>query len=318
MPSPAADVIVTSSMTELDQATKFYTAGKIEEALKAIDAVLQKKPRDVSAHYLRANCLLKQKHLPQAAHEYAIVVHLAPKSAVAEHARKAGAEIAAVQRTQAAKQSGASSTKHLPPGTIELIRLQAAQARKRAIDTGEAEADAELKKAESQGQAERERVERMAQYGRSRNDSQPVSAGDMEVLRRNAAANAEVLKQIGESKAAWKEQEAKDKAENLRQQAEELEEQLVNDRPYKSRTVKLNPVGTNLYTRNYSSARPPVKALEAQTQTLPDPAAVLHARGLVQSGNVNAKKAPGAVPRGKGNSAGRTETKVNGEVLPRN
>ena len=85
----------------------------------------------------------------------------------------------------------------------------------------------------------------------------------METLRSQAAATGERLKQLGNLKAAIKEQESKEKAEEIQQQADNLEEQLLNDRPHQRSVIKLNPVGTNFYVRNYSSVHPLIVPLQA-------------------------------------------------------
>ena len=135
-------------------------------------------------------------------------------------------------------------------------------------------------------------------------------------MRSRAQASAEQLRRMGEARAAFKEQEAKDKAEILQRQAEELEEQLINDRPYKNREVKLNPIGTNLYTRNYSSTRPPVKALDAQAYTLPGDA------GMRKTSATMSSSRGGTLPvvpgrASSGGSGTKAEAKVKGQVVPR-
>jgi hypothetical protein len=175
-----------------------------------------------------------------------------------------------------------------------------------------------LRKAEIQGKSERERVERLVNHTGSRGDQQALSGAELSILRSRAAQNAESLRQLGEAKAAWKEREARDKSEGLQRQAEELEEQLVNnDRDYKGRTVKLNPVGTNLYIRNYSSAKPPVKSLDARARMLPAITDEMSTSAISRSSATQAK--PGtdrSKPAALGRGISRTETKIEGEVLP--
>jgi hypothetical protein len=348
---------------DLDNATKLYTSGKIQGALNSVDSILKANPKNAGALYLKANCLIQLQRLPEASHLYALVMHLAPGSKIAEHARKAVAQIQSVQSAGSRSKMGSrgtrstlsieevndadgasaeapdegsttlpasssvsskthSSRKPVPPGTLELIRLQAQKARERAISDGQAQADGEKKKAEAQARAEQERVERLANTGQNRVDQQAISGADIAALRSRAAANAEALKQLGDAKAAWKEREAQEKAEGLKQQAEELEEQLVNnDRNYKGRTVKLNPIGTNLYIRNYASARPHVKSLDAQARTLPAVTDGTETSASVGRGCANGQaKVSGTVnpaARGNGKSGYRAEVKLEGEVLPK-
>ncbi len=297
-----------------EAACQLYSRGDISGCLKLLDLTLAKWPQDPGAHYLKANCLVKLKKLPEALHQYALVEHFARGSKLAGQAKTAQLQLAQSQLRSSFTTD--KKSRHLPPGTIELIRKQAQLARNRAIETGEMEADNEVKKASNQAMAEQERAERMAQTARQRGDNGFVSSQDAEIIRSRAQANAEQLRLNGEARAAYKEQEARDKAENLQRQAEELEEQLLNDRPYKNREVKLNPIGTNLYTRNYSSTRPTVKALQAEAKELPEnvirrTSANLHLNhaGTAPSA-VSSRDRPGA----KGT---RAETKVRGEVVPK-
>ncbi len=309
---------MAADQRELDAACKLYSAGDLQGCVKQVDAVLAKQPRDSSAHYLKANCLVKLKQLPEAIHEYTLVELCSPGSKLAMQAKSASARLQSYQLKSAAKKEISEDVrmKHLPPGTIELIRKQASQASARAIEMGQAEAGNEVSKASNQARAEQERAERMAQAAQHRGDVTGVSMQDAEIMRSRAQASAEQLRRMGEARAAFKEQEAKDKAEILQRQAEELEEQLINDRPYKNREVKLNPIGTNLYTRNYSSTRPPVKALDAQAYTLPGDA------GMRKTSATMSSSRGGTLPvvpgrASSGGSGTKAEAKVKGQVVPR-
>jgi hypothetical protein len=302
----------------LEAACQLYSKGDISGCVKLLDLTLAKCPQDPGAHYLKANCLVKLKKLPEASHEYALVEHFAPGSKLAGQAKTAELQLAQFQVKSSVTTIGSTDKKsrNLPPGTIELIRKQVQLARNRAIEMGKTEADNEIKKASNQAMSEQERAERMAQTARQRSDNGVVSSQDAEIIRSRAQANAEQLRLNGEARAAYKEQEARDKAENLKRQAEELEEQLVNDRPYKNREVKLNPIGTNLYTRNYSSTRTPVKALQAEAKELPE--------NVIRRTSANLKlnhgsAAPSAVSSrdGLGAKGTRAEIKVRGEVVPK-
>jgi hypothetical protein len=302
---------------ELTAACRLYCAGDIQGCLKHVEAVLKKQPKDSSAHFLKANCYVKLKKLPEAIYEYALVELCSPGSKLALQAKSASAHLQSYQlKSVAVKEiSGDKRMKHLPPGTIELIRKQASQASTRAIEMGQVEAGDEVSKASNQAKAEQERAERMAQAAQRRGDVTGVSLQEAEIMRSRAQANAEQLRLNGEARAAFKEQEAKDKAENLQRQAEELEEQLVNDRPYKNREVKLNPIGTNLYTRNYSSTRAPVKPLDAQAFTLPGDVGTRKTSATMTSsgGSLSAVRSSSTI----GKSGTQAETKVKGQVVPR-
>ena len=168
---------MAADQRELDAACKLYSAGDLQGCVKQVDAVLAKQPRDSSAHYLKANCLVKLKQLPEAIHEYTLVELCSPGSKLAMQAKSASARLQSYQLKSAAKKEISEDVrmKHLPPGTIELIRKQASQASARAIEMGQAEAGNEVSKASNQARAEQERAERMAQAAQHRGDVTGVS-----------------------------------------------------------------------------------------------------------------------------------------------
>lgn len=292
---------------DLSKAQQLYLSGQSTKALLIIESLLKSKPKDASAHYLKGHCLVKLNRLPEASHEYALVCHLeGQRSALGKSAATAHQDIEArqMQAARSIKPPSTGSTK-LPPGTLELIRYQAAKAKERAIEAGQRDASDELKKADNQARNEHERVERLAnEQGRN----YALVHQQLEALRQRAAANAERIKQQGQAKSAMKELESIEKADNLERQAQDLEDQLVNDRQSRNGGMKLNPVGTNLYTRNYTKVPPSVKPLTAQTQCLPD-ATTFNTVSTKMHARHNPK-----VPHSSA-SNGHTETKVRGNVV---
>jgi hypothetical protein len=119
-------------------------------------------------------------------------------------------------------------------------------------------------------------------------------------------------------KATIKEQEAQAKQDEIQNQANNLEDQLVNDRPHQISQVKLNPVGTNLYIRNYSSAHPPVVPLRAHyaKSITSDTDATL--RATEATGKINGHTTAGAGRRSSRSLAEQgihSVTSVKGKVL---
>lgn len=168
--------------------------------------------------------------------------------------------------SRASKAPGATN---LPPGTLELIRAQALKAKELALERGATEAQDELRKAENQIKAEQDKITRLEMAAGGRGDQPAVSPQELQEMRNRAAENMERLRQIGAAKAANKEQESQMKAEDLQRQADALEKQILRSRNQQDGELKLNPVGTNLYVRNYVDVRPPAKPLRAIQQTLP-------------------------------------------------
>jgi hypothetical protein len=173
----------------------------------------------------------------------------------------------AVKKTGTAK-APVRKTSPVPASTLELIRKQEANARQSAIETGKMEAAGELDKASNEAKSIKEKAERTAAQMAGREGS--TSDGPQaELLRRQAAARAEELQRFGSLRAARKEQESEEKAAEIQRQSESLQEELQNNEDDQHRGIKLNPVGTNLYIRNYSIVQPNIQPLKAKQQSLP-------------------------------------------------
>jgi hypothetical protein len=149
-------------------------------------------------------------------------------------------------------------------------------AKHRAEEAGQREAEGEVSKSNNQAQAAREAAERRAREAAAasgRVGSEPSGFAPQELTeaaRRQAAIDIERLQQLGQIRAGIKEREAKEKADEIERQAANLADQLLNDRPSAMQEVKLNPVGTNLYVRNYLSVPSKVAPLRAQAGKIND------------------------------------------------
>jgi tetratricopeptide (TPR) repeat protein len=333
-----ATAAVAATPSNLDRAQRFYAAGDAANALKTLDLVIRTNPSDATAQYLKANCLVKLARLPEAISSYSLAERLSPKSMIAEYSRTARMRIDSMlaarnaqvtQATQAAQAEESSTAdddttapaknNSLPPGTIELIRKQAALARASAAQTGAAEAENERQKASFQVKTVQERVERMSGLrGNSSNEPVALSPQELEAARSQATAATERLKQLGDMKATIKEQEAQAKQDEIQNQANNLEDQLVNDRPHQISQVKLNPVGTNLYIRNYSSAHPPAVALRAHyaKSITTDTDATLRSTEALGKINANTTNGKRSTPSSQGQGL-HSVTSVKGKVLPK-
>lgn len=311
--------------TELDIANKSYITGDFERGVQYSDLHLRKIPNDAAAHYLKANCLIKLGRLTEASREYSLVVKLAPDSVISTYSKNALRSIESMpaeQRNLLPNASGKgnsgsrpSSAGKVPAGTLELIRFQAARAKEHALQTGDSGSKDERLKADSQGKTERERVERLSQSGGARGDHPPLSAAELQAMRERAAANAEYLKRVGEAKAERHVRESQEKSAELQRQAEDLERQLTDENYNKHRDTKLNPVGTNLYVRNYAKIPPTVKPLRAQAESLSGSITSKQTSARMQSSNTSGNVRTNAV--GQGTGSVRREAKVKGELLPK-
>lgn len=201
----------------------------------------------------------------------------------------------------------------VPAGTLELIRYQAARAKEHAAAVGNAASQAERAKADLQGRAEKDRVEKMNQSGGARPDATPVSPTEMAAMRERAEQYAEYARRMGEAKAAQKEREAEEKSAELQRQADDLENQLTDENYNRNRDIKLNPIGTNLYIRNYSRIPSTIKPMQAQAASLLGTASTRQTSAHIQSADKT--KSINRKTVGQGKSIVR-KTQVRGELLP--
>ncbi len=198
-------------------------------------------------------------------------------------------------------------------GTLELIRYQAARAKEHAAAVGNAASQAERAKADLQGRAEKDRVEKMSQSGGARTDLTPLSPAEMAAMRERAEQYAEYTKRVGEAKAAQKEREAEEKSAELQRQADDLENQLTDENYNRNRDIKLNPIGTNLYIRNYSRIPSTIKPMHAQAASLSGTASSQQTSARFLS--TDNSKCSNRKTVGQGKSIVR-KTNVRGELLP--
>jgi tetratricopeptide (TPR) repeat protein len=255
-----------------------YADGNISEAMLRCDAFMKRNPSNAVAHYLKGNCLVKLNRLTEAAGEYDYAEKLAPDSAVASYCRTAAKSIAAMNAKPVAKRKAnpdkvsseedsesetsegaehreapaAAGSSKVPANTLETIRKQAVLARKRALDMGKAEADGERSWSENAANSMREKAERSLAQPRGSTEAVSVSPEEAAAMRARASADGDRLRAIGKWRASVAEMESREKADEIDQQAQNLQERLLDEKKSPYTSVKLNPVGTNLYIRNYA------------------------------------------------------------------
>ena len=288
--STTATITTTSAAGLLETAQKYYASGDTKRALQIVDLAIRQESSNATAHYLKANCLLKLGQQIDASREYYVAESMAPRSKIAEYSHIARTQINVMQTEQAQKSNSAarisdddddedtenekpSSTNtasknnvndaSLPPGTLELIRKQATMAKRMAVVNGAAEAESERQKGIYEARSLQEKAERMAARAGGSNEPVNLSSEERDRVKADAAVTGERLKQIGNWKASIVEQWSHEKSDEIQRQAENLQDQLIDNR---SSNVKLNPVGTNLYIRNY--AKPPLTPLHAEAKSI--------------------------------------------------
>jgi tetratricopeptide (TPR) repeat protein len=273
-----------------------YNQKRFEQALRGFEQALRENSgkNKVVVHYMKANCLVQMNQPAEADKEYAVAQSLAPGSQIAKYCEVARANIKRLSLTQNAasrtmppknadddddensdeQKTTAASTqaKNNPavsPATLDLIAKQAALARQHALEIGNIAAENERTKAANEGRSLQAKLERAAFTPRGGTEPVALTPQQIEGIKNQAAAGSEQLRQAGEWKALQRKQESEDKSEEIRRQAENLQSQLINYRPNINSDIKLNPIGTNFYIRNYSKGIAPITALKAQTKMLP-------------------------------------------------
>jgi len=220
----------------------------------------------------------------------------------------------------------------LPPGTLDLIRKQADLAKTRAVEAGQKEADSEAKKADSQARALEERAERQAREAAALRGHVGSEASvftpqeQIDAARSQAALAGDRLKEIGKIRAEIEERQSREKAEEIERQARNLQDQLLHERPYQNQEIRLNPVGTNLYVRNYLSVPSKVAPLHARAASINDgkdigaakrTSATLDSQ-MAGMKNLSSHEEVLASPNnlsGRGASRKKTVTEVKGQVI---
>ena len=353
--------------SDLELAQKYYSAGALSSSVRLLNTILEKSPGNATAHYLKANCLLKLKRNAEAFNEYSLAERISPNSKLAYYCRLGEAQIKygsafaskirekakitqeakngliekseedqtqeqAEEPTEAPTEDSVRQTVNtvntvapnkkvqrnqndtLPPGTLELIRKQAASARKRAIEMGQIDALSERQKAENAAISLKEKAERLAARGKGGTEPVALSEAELAAIRSQAAAAGSDLREMGKLKAAIKERESQDKAEEIERQANNLQDQLLDDR-HRQDELRLNPIGTNLYIRNYS--KPPVAPLHAQAKTLAANQMKTQGKLIVKTENAKVSALGSTKSIAKQLTGKGSIESVKGEVLPK-
>lgn len=321
---------VEAASQALDMAQTLYARGDAAEALPFVDAALKANAADANAHYLKGNCLVKLGRLNDARVEYWTAEHAQPGSAAAGYAKSARLSVESVmvkrikqassaqaqadtadsgsESGEEAQDTDTPSNSKLPPGTLELIRKQASLARQRAESIGKIEAENELNKANVQAKTLQERAEHAAAQPRNSSEAVQLTPEEVANIRSQAANSADRIRDIGKMKANIKQWEAAEKSDEIKNQSENLQRMLIDPSKSGNADIKLNPVGTNLYTRNYQFIPSKITPLRAQPQTLTE----VNGSNRGTSATVNGS---GAGSQKNGHGLG-VKTSVKGQLMP--
>lgn len=273
-----------SAQTTNPRSASIVKVSAPQPSYQALSAMLAKDPQNATAYYMRG-CILMKAGNQAALKDFERASQLAPGTRIEQYSKLAIARLTPPAPTQASDQATDVSDEdaveepkvkgEAPNSTVALIRKQAELAHDRELQRGRLEAQEEVNKADNQAKTAQERLQRQAMEaalgkygGEQRMDPYAfVSPAQVDAFRAQAAATAERVRNLGKLKAGIKEQEGREKADEIDYQADNLERQLKDDHPLSG--IKLNPVGTNLYTRNYALVPPTVKAVKAEALPLP-------------------------------------------------
>lgn len=314
----------------VDNGVKQYNLGRYRHAILYFSLAVEEEPHNALAHYYLADSLVRTGHHEEAIVEYGLCYRLNPHSQVAAYCKQAlkgyKQPIAAADKAPphttggvsrfdgSGRLIGTTDEEELVARTKSHIRQEVIYEKAKHQQMGEFFATGVL----SQAEAEAGRIQQeAAREIEATTQPQPVVIGKMvhyvqpdpelakvrvEEIKRLAAERAEQTKKVAQARADRYKEWSKDRQNSLDEVVTNLESQL--EEPAGQSGVKLQPVGTDLYTRYYGTLR-------ASSQ-LPDvrPAAVRiieHPTGI--------RGSEGRLPPDDQNDQLRVEKVVRGSVL---
>ena len=246
-----AGTLPALAVTDFERGNELYAKGQYKAAADAyVDAVCA-SPKSYVPHYQLANTYLKMGRLAEAQTEYEMCLEMYPDARTKANTKKALAYITGSPRGKAAVMDSQESA-------IQLDANLAAAAEKMAA-AGNAKVNQQRKAIEEAGvrKAEQIKAESKAQIEQMKLNA-PTFGVDRETLDRvgiipwetqqaiteRAQANAQKAAEMAAEKAkSLPESNAADTADGLRSQ--------IYNRGGSG--VRLSPIGTNVYVRNYQS-----------------------------------------------------------------
>jgi tetratricopeptide (TPR) repeat protein len=230
----------TQALTEIEQ---LYAAGNYSQAMNLVDAQMKDSIRNSNLHYLRANILAAQGEISPAASEYEQALQLSPSPTVRDYCNKA---LAAMQRLNSPPSNAVSAIEKQARHEVKQVQRQSTFAGQQM--EREAASYQQMHAAKTS-----QIVNRMSSAGFYDRDGDWLPAYDpadiSAVAARRQAKEAQIVNQAQRSsqdvQAAGQE-----RAAAVANSAEGLKSQM--DVPARPGEAALNPVGTNLFIRNYS------------------------------------------------------------------
>ncbi len=240
-----------------------YEKGNYQKALSYFDDSLKSQSGNDIALYYRANTLIKLGLRTQALLDYQQAYKCANSQMMRNYCLDAITSLS--NNTSISTSTTASPSKKLTTTeqvqlgrSLGTIQLQSAIDKVRIIDTGELVAQdynmkQRIKLAEMQHETEQnmQQMREAAYYDRYGNKKSVYSALDIQLYQDERHEQEQALMQSIQKSSLSQTQFAQKQAESSQESATNLESQLTgNSLPD---GVRLSPLGTNLYVRNYNS-----------------------------------------------------------------
>jgi len=252
---------------------KAYNAGKFQTAVNLLTRASAANPYDARIHYYRANALVKLGRHKEAIREYGVAYSLDPGGDCASYC-EAALEAYGLESPRQVAERTAVDTRSITASDINdarvRISLQAQEATGRLLRSGQQEAAFQQRLGDIQAQrigdnaaAEIASIRSSVLLGvgfrRSRFGAQPFffrqvgftpgQSAQADLIRQQAASAQASARRTAQIQAQRAAEIAAEKARLLDETAANLQSQMLEASLPGS--VTLNPVGTNLYVRNY-------------------------------------------------------------------
>jgi TolA-binding protein len=277
----------------LERGKQMYMHGDYPNAGLYLEKEIAKNPKDACAHYLLGNVLFAEKRLADAAKEYQQAATLAPNSAVGQYSRLALSTVASSGTPATLRQPALVSPqsslaaddpeKEAMKSSVRAISRQADQQQQELSEECQGrlrdiqrDADNQLSQMKAEMES-KQAANGQATYGYNRfgrrfiiYDPGPAnSAIQDEYQRKMDAVRNEASKKSDELTAYFKTRQS-----SVNESALRIDKGYLT--PDQNSRVKISPMGTNMYTRNYQTKdepsgnpvpvmAPPAKSLQQST-----------------------------------------------------
>ena len=278
-------IVLAAHANDLSRGEEAYAQGDFKQALSLFDKVLSQQADNAVALYYRANTLTKLGLNTQALLDYEQAYKLAPSQTMRDYCLTAISSLQNNSGLPVLSQTSSSShiNKRGPKSfalsrSLDQIQLETALDRVRIVDTGELVAQdftlkQQLKVAEMQRETERnlQQMRDAFYYDQFGNKQTTYSALQIQRYQQERQQEQEALAQSIKQNVQNQTLSSQRRAALTQQSANNLESQLAGGSLPDG--VKLDPLGTNLYVRNYDITnkneclpKPPVGLMAKEKQ----------------------------------------------------